>query len=141
MLDKLISSAAFIYLFSSAVQAHALFPGRQVVYTAGERAIAYFQTNHDGKKAQEYRVELFDVDRWVASSHAVASQEKIAMGPYSIAPGASNSRRFSVMVDLSGQRERTIRVCTKSIAPTNLLEAFSTAVNTRVCSTLVARRI
>lgn len=132
---------ACVLLVVSRAEGHALFPGQQVVYTAGERGIATFQTANETNQAIEYQVELFDYDTWVPTRHAVASLDRIAIAPMRPEQGASGIRRFTVMVDLDGMRERTIRVCTKSVAKRGLLQATTTAFNTRVCSKLTIRRV
>lgn len=141
MRRQLILSAALIASFSQIARAHALFPGQQVIYTMGERGIAYFQTTNERKDVLEYRVELFEYDNWSATRHAVASPERMTVPAGPSATDRSSIRRFTVMIDLDGRQERTIRVCTKSVAGGNPLRPASTSVNTRVCSKLTVRRL
>ncbi|MCJ2009369.1 hypothetical protein [Methylobacterium sp. J-092] len=140
MRRQLIALAA-VLLPAQIADAHALFPGQQVVLTAGERGIAYFQAVNDRKDVSEYVVELFDFGTWMPTRYAVASPDRVTV------PSAANAftgvapRRITVMVDLDGKPERIVRVCTKSVARRDPFRAASTSVNTRVCSKLIVRRL
>lgn len=140
MRRQLIPLAALL-LSSQAASSHALFPGQQTVYTAGERGIAYFQAVNDRKDVSQYAVELFDFEAWVPTRYAVASPDRIVIPSAANVQAGVGPRRFTVMVDLDGKPERMLRVCTKSVMASNPLRPASTSVNTRVCSKLVVRRL
>lgn len=140
MRSKLIVLTA-IMMAPCTANGHAVFPGQQSVYTAGDRGIAYFQASNDRKDVLDYKVEIFDYESWSPTRLAVASPERIIVPVSSSAPGGASIRRFTVLVDLDGKSERVVRVCTKSIMSNHILQLATSSVNTRVCAKLTVRRL
>lgn len=138
MLRPLIVAAAFMAL-PAVASAHALFPGTQTVMTVGERAIARFQAVNGRRDVSDFVVELFDRD-WSASRHAVALPERLKVQAPSADEHEGTQSTFSVFIDLAGQPEQFLRVCTKSILTRDLLKPQSAKLSTRVCVNVTARK-
>lgn len=137
--------ALIVALFSlaapSAASAHAIFPGRQTVLTAGDRAFVKFQAANARKDVSEFMVEVFEAKAWRPSRIAVPLPGRLTVHAAQSGTLESSNRAFSVLVDLDGKPEQRLRVCTKSLTGKNLLRPNDAQVNTRVCADLVVRRI
>ena len=137
---SLILALAALAAAASPSAAHTLMPGRQVVQTMGERAWVRLEAANGRKDVTAFVVEVFAHDRWSPSRNAVAVPSRLVIPATDVDSMEATSRTISVLVDLDGEPEQRIRVCTKSVPQENLLLPQTTRVNTRVCASVTVRK-
>ena len=136
----LIAALAGLAAAPSLAHGHTLFPGRQTVQTMGERAFVRLEASNGRKDVSAFVVEIFEAERWVPSRIAVATPERLTLPAPVAGSLESGSRPISVLVDLDGQAEQRIRVCTKTVTPRGVLLPQITRLTTRVCVNATVRR-
>ena len=122
------------------VSAHALFPGSQTVRTTGDRAFVTLHAVNGRKDVSSFVVEVFEYETWRPYRLAVATPQRLVVPAQADETEATPDRQIRVLVDLDGQPQRRLRVCTKSVVPHDMFRAKTTEIATRVCANVLVER-